>query len=199
MAGLSAEHADFPNYAHQECAVDTKTRPSLSNFHSQRPDFREIGNLELISKRHTRVVPLKPGGTLSDYIPFYFTPHSPMLYNIKTGFSVPQLPMRKIAVLTTSLIKIQQQGIQFVFTDRHAYLVLAQYYNSLNKLDCVDWNLLNSRDFKRDHNNPGKFERYQAEALVHRHVPVEGLTGLCATGRQRRNDLNQKLQAARRS
>lgn len=49
------------------------------------PNFVIIGNLELIEKRQCRVVDVGPGGTLSDYIPFYFTPFSPMMYNIKTG------------------------------------------------------------------------------------------------------------------
>ena len=47
------------------------------------PNFVEIGNPELIVKRIHRTVPISPGGLLSDYIPFYFTPYSPMLYNIK--------------------------------------------------------------------------------------------------------------------
>ncbi len=50
------------------------------------PDYRVIGNPDLIEKRRHREVPIRPGGTLSDYIPFYFTPHTPMLFNIKTGF-----------------------------------------------------------------------------------------------------------------
>jgi hypothetical protein len=47
--------------------------------------YTQIGNPELISKRDGRVAPCPPGGTLSDYVPFYFTPCTPMLYNIKTG------------------------------------------------------------------------------------------------------------------
>lgn len=50
------------------------------------PNFVTIGNPDLIDKRARRAVPLPPGGTLSDYVPFYFTPKSPMLLNIKTGF-----------------------------------------------------------------------------------------------------------------
>jgi ssDNA thymidine ADP-ribosyltransferase, DarT len=52
--------------------------------------YAEIGNQELIARRKDRVVPCAPGGTLGDYVPFYFTPYSPMLYNIKTGYGVPQ-------------------------------------------------------------------------------------------------------------
>jgi hypothetical protein len=35
--------------------------------------------------------------------------------------------------------------------------------------------------------DPAKFERYQAEALVHRHCPIEGLRGVvCYTENMRR-------------
>ena len=50
------------------------------------PNFVEIGNKDLIGKRGRHLVKQPPGGTLSDYIPFYFTPFSPMLFNIKTGW-----------------------------------------------------------------------------------------------------------------
>jgi len=88
------------------------------------PNFREIGNRELIAKRKGHPVPIPPGGTLGDYVPFYFTPFSPMLFNIKTGWhGVQQRPMSDIAILVTSLHKVAQEGLEFVFTDRHAYVI----------------------------------------------------------------------------
>lgn len=48
------------------------------------PEFVRIGLPDLIQRRATRPVPLAPGGTLGDYIPFYFGTHSVMLYNIRT-------------------------------------------------------------------------------------------------------------------
>src|ERR1035437_6684336 len=35
------------------------------------PNYVEIGNPDLISKRNHHFVPKPPGGTLSDYVPFY--------------------------------------------------------------------------------------------------------------------------------
>jgi hypothetical protein len=37
---------------------------------------------------------------------------------------------------------------------------------------------LQARDFRRDPDDPGKFERYQAEALIHRHVPMAAILGI---------------------
>mgnify|MGYP002780033107 CR=1 FL=1 len=145
------------------------------------PAFRSIGNPELIEKRRTRVVPAPPGGSLGeDYVPFYFTPHSPMLLNLKTGYGgVPQTRMADVAILAASLRDLAARDIPFLFTDRHAYLTAAQFYRGLDDLaTAVDWSLLRSRDFKRRPDDPGRFERYQAEALVHRYseaqmVPLE--------------------------
>jgi hypothetical protein len=143
------------------------------------PNYVEIGNPELIEKRRHRIVPIPPGGVLSDYIPFYFTPHSPMLLNIKTGYNgIPKRPMNEIIIMVSSLPVLAQREIPFVFTDRHAYLQTAAFYTDLARLDCIAWDLLQNRDFKHDLNDPGKFERYQAEALVYRHLPVAGLWGI---------------------
>jgi len=48
----------------------------------------------------------------------------------------------------------------------------------LSDLDKVDWALLQSRDFRRDPADPGKFERYQAEVLIYQHCPVSSLMGI---------------------
>ena len=53
----------------------------------QDPDFVEIGNRDLIERRPQRRVPFAPDRTLADYVPFYFTPCTPMLTNIRTGWN----------------------------------------------------------------------------------------------------------------
>lgn len=161
----------------------------------QIPDFVEIGSQDLIAKRRTRKVPIAPYGTLADYIPFYFTPWSPMLLNIKTGHGVPQRPMADIVILVSSLPKLQECGISFLFADRHANLVNASFYRDLKDLDKLDWSLLRKRDFKKSPEHPERFERYQAEALVHRHVPVEGLLGLAVSGKAAQQAADAELKA----
>ncbi|HKO56749.1 MAG TPA: DUF4433 domain-containing protein [Thermoanaerobaculia bacterium] len=146
--------------------------------HVEDPNFVAIGNPELIEKRRDRTVDVSPGGTLDDYVPFYFTPCSPMLLNIKTGY-VKQRSNEEIVVLVSSLPKLEANGIRYVFTDRHAYLKTARFFNDRADLgDAVDFPLLQSRDFSRDPEHPEKFERYQAEALAHHHVPVTALAGV---------------------
>lgn len=143
------------------------------------PNFVEIGNRDLISKRDKHPVAPPPSGTLSDYVPFYFTPFSPMMYNIKTGWGgIRQRNNDEIVIMVSSLRTLQAKHIPFLFTDRHAYLVAAQFYSDLARLDQIDWDMLQRRDFRNDPDDPSKKERYQAEALVHKHLPVEALSGL---------------------
>ena len=106
-----------------------------------------------------------------------------MLYNIKTGYQgVEQIPMRDIVILVSSLRRVAEYGIGFVFTDRHAYLQTATFSSDLATLVGLDWESWRARDFKRKPEDPSKMERYQAEALIHHHLPVEGLTGLACYG-----------------
>lgn len=143
------------------------------------PGFVTIGSNEVIGKRAHRHAPDPPGGTLEDYIPFYFTPLSPMLYNIKTGLhGVVQRPMEEIVILVSSLHLLIEHGLRFFFTDRHAIYLATNFFSDLENLDEVPWKQLQDRDFKKDPEDPDRFERYQAEALVHQHLPVAALKGV---------------------
>lgn len=150
-----------------------------SNSEMVDPNYVSIGNPELIEKRKHHQVECPPGGTLGDYVPFYFTPFSPMLLNIKTGWNgIRKRGNEEIVILASSLYTLKEKKVPFLFTDRHAYLTAAQFFSDLESLDKIDWSILQKRDFKGDPNDLGKKERYQAEALVHKHLPIDALRGV---------------------
>lgn len=143
------------------------------------PNFVRIGNASLIDKRQHFPVPIAPGGALSDYVPFYFTPRSIMLYNIVTGHKdTPIVPKSEIVTIVARLRNIRGAGINAVFTDQHAVSKTAQYFNDLQNLDKIDWTILRNSDFKRDPDDPGKTLRYHAEALVHGFLPCGQIDGI---------------------
>ena len=149
----------------------------------QDPSFVNVGEPEIIERRNERSVPVEPGGTLSDYIPFYFTPFSPMAYKIKTGVGVTAVPSSDVVVLVASLRELAKESdVRYLYTDRHAVLQWAEFHESLDDLDSLDWPRLRNRDFKRDYDEPDKMERYQAEALVYRHLPLDLLRGIACRG-----------------
>lgn len=87
----------------------------------QAPNYVNIGNAELIDKRRTRRVPIEPSGMLADYVPFYFTPFSVMMQNIHSGWSVQQRGNDEILILVSSLHRVAELGLPFVFTNAHPY------------------------------------------------------------------------------
>jgi hypothetical protein len=97
-----------------------------------------IGNADIILMRSTRAVPIPPGGVLSDYVPFYFTPFSPMAYNIKTGFGVRQRSNAEIVIIVSSLPRLIEHQMPFVYADRHAYLNAACFSSDVARLDRID-------------------------------------------------------------
>ena len=153
----------------------------------QDPNFVEIGNTDLIRKRPTRRVPVAPGRTLDHYIPFYFTPCSPMLYNIRTGWNnVIQRPSKDLVILVTSLRSLATHGVQFVFSDRHAFMKIAAFSTSLDDLNPLGWRYWQQQDFERDPDNLEKLERYQAEALIYRYLAAERIAAIACS-----NELEQ--------
>lgn len=143
------------------------------------PEFTRIGDASLIDKRRFFPVPIPPGGMLSDYIPFYFTPKSIMLYNIVTGYrDTPRIPREEIATIVSRLRDVRQAGIDAIFTDQHAVSRTAQYHSDLDELNNIDWQILRNSDFQRDPDDPGKTLRYHAEALVRGVLPCEQIAGI---------------------
>jgi hypothetical protein len=143
------------------------------------PDYVDIGNPSLIDKRTRRSVPIPPFGPLSDYVPFYFTPFSIMMYNIKTGYGgVTRRDNKDIVMFVSSVHRLTQLVVPFVFTNQHAYAIDTEFYNDVQYLDEIDWQLLQRRDFKTDDSDPGKQLRYQAEVLIHGHVPLNAILGI---------------------
>lgn len=149
------------------------------NSHIKSANWVDIGNTELINKRANHPVPVGMGGFLNNFVPFYFTPFSPMMKNIHSGYGgIKQRSNDEIVILVSSLYQVQKLGLPFVYTDGHAYYQWSNFYTDLADLSRIDWPLLQTRDFQRNPDDPGKFERYQAEALIHQYCSIKALKGM---------------------
>ncbi|HRE41369.1 MAG TPA: DUF4433 domain-containing protein [Ignavibacteria bacterium] len=152
-------------------------------------NFILIGYQTLINDRKKTEVPINPGGTLSDYIPFYFWYKSPMLYVIYKGNDneVYKTPQEKIVYIVSSIEKLLDLNTKFVFTDRHAHLKYANFYNSKENLNKLNWNYIKSNDWSRIY-GPEIRELKQAECLVYRQMPIEAFLGIAV--------MNEKMKIA---
>jgi hypothetical protein len=162
------------------------------------PDFLPIGNTDLIRERTVKQVPHSMGGTLADYVPFYFTPRSPMLLNIATGRNgVTRRTNQEIVVLVSSVPHLVKNDLPFLITDRHAIYEVAEFSSDLAFLDRIDWQILQKSDFSRnDASDPDKIERYQAEVLVKLHVPIDGLLGIACDDQNAHDQIERDLRNA---
>lgn len=144
----------------------------------------DIAYQNIQGRRASRIVPVPPNGILHDYVPFYFAPRSPMLMTINSG-NVPNSPYRQddIVHIVSSVQCVAARRLPFVFTDLHAALDYARFFNTLKDLNEIAWDLF-YEDPQLDgyckywvsRHQPAKYaqrrEIRQAEFLVHRRVPL---------------------------
>lgn len=130
--------------------------------------YRTIHNVDIQRCRHTRVIPCGPRGVIHDYVSFYFGPRSPMLLQLHTGQVVGYTEtQRPIIYLVSTAQAIVASGTSFVLSDGHGIAAYTSWYDSLNDLDKVDWNMVNARYWKGSEDDPDCQRRKQAEFLVY--------------------------------
>ncbi|MEW6155340.1 MAG: DUF4433 domain-containing protein [Actinomycetota bacterium] len=149
----------------------------------------EVGNRRIKEQRRRRPVRAGPGGSVGDYVPFYFAPRSPMLYAVNAGqveqYAGGQGPL---VYLVTSVERLGDLGLSLVFTDRNAALAtgLVRFTSALDDLDdLVDWPLMADALWFNTPDDPERRERRMAECLAHGRVPWDGFTAVAATARMR--------------
>ena len=116
-------------------------------------------------------VPCGPRGVILDYVGFYFGPRSPMLYRIHTGHNLARVDQSNIAYLVSTAQAVAGAGLGFVFYDRHSLARVAACYDTLARLDEVDFQTCNAMQWNTTPQFPDRQEKKQAEFLVHRAMP----------------------------
>jgi ssDNA thymidine ADP-ribosyltransferase, DarT len=134
--------------------------------------YRFCHSAEVQSARADVPINLGPGGTIHDYVPFYFGYLSPMMLNLKTGrvegYREGQEPL---IYLVSSAQAIEEAGIKFVYSDGHGLATFTGWFDDLDKLDAVDWTVVNLRYWKDDIDDMDRQRKKQAEFLVHQYCP----------------------------
>jgi hypothetical protein len=108
---------------------------------------------------------------------------------------VQQRKNEEILILVSSLHHLHSLGLPFVFTNAHAFPDWTNYYDDLAHLSEIDWPPLQHRDFKRDPDDPKKMERYQAEALIFQHLPIQGILGIVCYTEELKQSIESQVQA----
>lgn len=141
-------------------------------------NYVSIGDVQVIQVRKDRKF---QGYQLSDFMPFYFGPRSPMLYVIQHGYNgVRKVKPEDIVYCVVRIEDIIKNDIDCIFTDGHALSSLTNYYYksslaNLNNIVNYDdvystfWNIEDDPDLKR---------RKEAELLINEDLPAQYIRGI---------------------
>lgn len=132
---------------------------------------------------------VRNGLTLHDYVPFMFAPRSPMLFTINNGnVEGCNLKQDEIVHLFAHAQNVADSKLEFEFSNYHAVMDYAQFFNSLDQLSEIDWELIlegpalggycrywNNRPLER---YMKRKETRQAEFLVRDKFPISLIRGI---------------------
>ena len=151
--------------------------------------YQNIAHVGAQGARAAKHVPNPPGGTVHDYVPFYFAPRSPMLLAINGG-KVTGCSLRQEDILhfETTVPHVVATGKETLFYDRNATLSFSTPYTDLNLMPSViGWDMLTEppeldgfcKYFQNRPTEPryvDRMERRQAEFLVKDQVLLSSMT-----------------------
>jgi hypothetical protein len=148
--------------------------------------YQNIAYQTIQHRRAAKMVSAGPGGSLHDYVPFYFAPRSPMLFTINEG-NVPGCAYRQkdIVHFATYAQRIVDAGRRIVFYDRNASLDYSIPCDDMDQLAThVAWDLFYEqptiggycrywKSVSGHARYSERMEKRMAELLVHQSVPLD--------------------------
>ncbi len=156
--------------------------------------YINMAHQSIQDRRATTSVPCGPGGTLHDYVPFYFAPRSPMLYTISRGnvaeFSGGQ---DSVVHIVSTAQTVRNAGLRFVFTDGHGIMAFTEFFADLVDLDKVDWAIMSAKYWSDTDDDTDRKRRRQAEFLVHERFAVNLTHELGVINQPKKNEPDAAL------
>lgn len=160
------------------------------------PERLVIGNTEIIGERDNRIVKCFSDTVVNDYIPFYFSVRTPMLFNIKTGRGVPQRSQKDIVYICCKLTDLATPKLQWCFTDGNAAKRITKFYSDLKHLDKLDWKSIKSTDFaaNNEDGDEDRIRKKHSEFLVKDKIPVSKFGSLAVINTAVKSDVEAIVQ-----
>jgi hypothetical protein len=120
-----------------------------------------------------------------------------MLMNSGTCYNgIQKRTNEEIVILVTAIPTLIAHGIGWLFTDLHAFSGLARFSADPAELPAmIDWDILRRYDFARSDDYPDKMARYQAEVLMHCHLPAAALGGIACFSAETQRRVDSMLTA----
>ena len=119
-----------------------------------------------------------------------------MLYKIKTGHNVEQIPQNEIIYLCCRFTEITGSDLQWCFTNGNAAVSITKFYNEEKDHAKLDWKSIHSVNWSDD-NPEGDHDRMlkkHSEFLVKNHVPIEFIRTIVVLTEERKQWVEQLVQ-----
>jgi hypothetical protein len=177
--------------------------PGILSAGALLPKTRASDGYQRVNSAHVSIqatrsvfrVPVGPGGTLHDYVPFHFGPRSPMLGSIHTGRVVgSDGKQANMVYLVSTAQKVAAAGLPFVFTDGHAAMHMTEYFVDLTDLSRLDHAAIAAHYWFNTLEDPDRKRRKQAEFLVHGAVPLSVIMGVAVMNEEMHERVEAVLQ-----
>jgi hypothetical protein len=116
-----------------------------------------------------------------------------MLYRIEADPSLcPPEGAGSIIYLVSSVDRIAELGLSYVFSDGHGLQAITKWYEDPERLDTLDWVAITA-SFWRPADDPDFARRKQAELLVHHSLPLGALLGFACRDRTAKAEVTRRL------
>lgn len=168
---------------------------SKSVVATKKINYANIAHQGAQGARAGKQAPNPPGGSIHDYVPFYFAPRSPMLSAINNGrVTGCDLRQTDIVHFETTIDLVLKHGQPFVFYDRNATKSYSTPYTDLVHINAIAWDLITEspsipfdgyckfwQDVPSNPRYVDRMEKRMAEFLVKASVPMSAITriGVC--------------------
>jgi hypothetical protein len=139
---------------------------ATNNKNARSISHRNVASSSIQRRRHNMEVPCGPGGTIHDYVPFYFCTVNPMFLSVLNTRNVDQQFMVFLCIPIAVLL---EEGS--VFTNASANTnIPPDFYEDPAQLGELDWAAINSRKWKDGSDK--ERQRRMAELLIYDHVDI---------------------------
>lgn len=147
--------------------------------HNANPDYRTIGNSQIISRRQNKMIAAIER-TVGSYIPLYLGNRSEMLYVVQHNYIESlRIPAGELIHCVVSLDELNRNHIKCLFTDGNAASSITTFYDG-SKLSLIDQYIRYEDVYARNWNDKSDTDlrrRKQAELLLSDDLPSNFIAG----------------------
>jgi hypothetical protein len=169
---------------------------ATSQLLAQGKAFTNIAYTSIQQQRSAKRIPCGPGGSLDEYVPFYFASRSPMLCAIHNGRVNCEGGQNAIIHLVSTAQQVASMGRRFVFTNGHGIMSYTDFYDDLAQLGEVDWDMITAKYWFDTADDGDRKRRKQAEFLVYKSLAWEQVRVIVVGTGAAERQVTQMLQTA---